>query len=204
MSGQIGQYTGSFDTDACVSDACKATLSAPSSLTQGETFLKMHADQHGGKRRRSQRVRQRGGAAPYPADFSDMLPAALRASAEAVPLDNAFAQLPQFVGKYGMSGGRRTRRAQHGAGFGYTPGATNAPNYMILSPAEEPKAFLNPQWYTENLVVPTFQGPVNAMAQQSYNNQFNYAQRAGSRKRRAAQRRKSVQRKRRASKNRKH
>jgi hypothetical protein len=53
---------------------------------------------------------------------------------------------------------------------------------MILSPAEEPKAFLNPQWYTENQVVPSFQGPANAFAQQSYNNQFNYAQRAGSRK----------------------
>jgi hypothetical protein len=167
-------------------------------LTQGETFLKMHADQHGGKRRRSRRA-QRGGAAPYPADFSDMLPAALRTSAEAAPLDNAFAQLPQFVGKYGMSGGRRTRRAQRGgAGFGYTPGATNAPNYMILSPAEEPKAFLNPQWYTENMVVPTFQGPVNAMAQQSYNNQFKYGQGGGSRRRRSAMRRKSAQRKRRA------
>jgi hypothetical protein len=168
----------------------------------------MHVDQHGGKRSRRNRNRrhrkQRGGAAPYPADFSVMLPADLRASAEATPLDGAFAQLPQFVGKYGMSGGRRTRRAQRGAGFGYTPGATNAPNYMILSPAEEPKAFLNPQWYTENQVVPTFQGPVNAFAQQSYNNQFNYAQRAGSRRRRAVQRRKTMQRKRRAALRRKH
>jgi hypothetical protein len=55
---------------------------------------------------------------------------------------------------------------------------------MILSPQDEPKAFLNPQWYTENEVVPSFQGPTNAFAQQSYNNQFNYAQRAGSRRHR--------------------
>jgi hypothetical protein len=106
-------------------------------------------------------------------------------------LDSAFAQLPQFVGKYGMSGGSRRRGSRrsggrgtrkHGGGFGYTPGPALASNYMILSPQDEPKAFLNPQWYTENQVVPSFQGPVNAFAQQSYNNQFNYAQRAGSRK----------------------
>ena len=93
----------------------------------------------------------------------------------------------------GVGGRRKTRGRRHGrkahrkghrgGGFGYTPGSPNAPNYMILSPAEEPKAFLNPQWYTENMVVPSFQGPVNAFAQQSYNNQFNYAQRAGSRRR---------------------
>jgi hypothetical protein len=96
---------------------------------------------------------------------------------------NSFAQLPAFVGKYGgVGGGRRTRKQRGGSGFGYTPGPTNVPNYMILSPQDEPKAFLNPQWYTENEVVPSFQGPTNAFAQQSYNNQFNYAQRAGSRK----------------------
>ena len=59
---------------------------------------------------------------------------------------------------------------------------------MILSPAEEPKAFLNPQWYTENTVVPSFKGPENALAQQSYNNQFVYAQRAGTRRARKASR----------------
>ena len=35
---------------------------------------------------------------------------------------------------------------------------------MILSPSEEPAAFLNPQWYTENQVVPSFRGPANAYA----------------------------------------
>jgi len=66
---------------------------------------------------------------------------------------------------------------------------------MILSPQDEPKAFLNPQWYTENEVVPSFQGPTNAFAQQSYNNQFNYAQRAGSRKGRKAQKARKASRK---------
>jgi hypothetical protein len=31
---------------------------------------------------------------------------------------------------------------------------------MILSAAEEGQAFLNPQWYNENLVNPNFRGPV--------------------------------------------
>ena len=155
---------------------------------------------HGGRRHRrssrgrkhTRRHRQRGGAAPYPGDFSQTLPTSMHAAADVAPLDSAFAQLPQFVGKYGMSGGsRRSRRGRrgsrkgtrkHGGGFGYTPGPALASNYMILSPQDEPKAFLNPQWYTENQVVPSFQGPTNAFAQQSYNNQFNYAQRAGSRK----------------------
>ena len=33
---------------------------------------------------------------------------------------------------------------------------------------------LNPQWYNENLVVPSFQGPVNSYAQQAYENQIAY------------------------------
>ncbi len=142
-----------------------------------------------------------GGAADYPSQFSELLPNGMHAAADVSKLDAAFAQLPQFVGKYGGVGGSRRRRgsrraakskrrgskrAHRGGGFGYTPGATNVPNYMILSPSEEPKAFLNPQWYTENQVVPSFKGPENAFAQQSYNNQFNYAQRAGSKKSRKA------------------
>ena len=186
-------------------------MSAPSSLSQGQTFDRLTAGLHGGRRgsrrgsRRSRRNTRRnmrrrrnmmGGAADYPSQFSELLPNGMHAAADVSKLDAAFAQLPQFVGKYGGVGGSRraskskrraskSKRAHRGGGFGYTPGATNVPNYMILSPAEEPKAFLNPQWYTENEVVPTFKGPENAFAQQSYNNQFNYAQRAGSRKRRS-------------------
>ena len=205
------QYSGSFDTDTCTSAACASALSAPNSTNQGQMFDRMTAAFHGGKRhhnnrkskkasrkskkasRKHRRAVQRGGAAPYPGEFSQMLPADMHAAADVNKLDTAFAQLPAFVGKYGLAqaGGsrrhrkgsrkttRRVHRKQQAGGFGYTPGSPTAPNYMILSPAEEPKAFLNPQWYTENQVVPTFQGPVNAFAQQSYNNQFNYAQRAG-------------------------
>lgn len=126
--------------------------------------------------------RMRGGAVDYPSAFSTLLPNDLRGPADVDYTFKSFAQLPSFVGKYGGVGGRRSRKQRGGNGFGYTPGPTNAPNYMILSPQDEPKAFLNPQWYTENTVVPSFQGPVNAMANQSYNNQFNYAQRAGTRK----------------------
>lgn len=182
-------------------------MSAPSSLSQGLTFGRLTAGLHGGKRksrrgsrrgsrksRRSNRRNMMGGAVEYPGQFSELLPSGMHAAADIGKLDTAFAQLPQFVGKYGGVGGSRRRRGSRrgskrhgtrrhrGGGFGYTPGAATAANYMILSPAEEPKAFLNPQWYTENQVVPSFKGPENAFAQQSYNNQFNYAQRAGSRK----------------------
>lgn len=182
----------SLYTDGCSSAACQANLSAPNSLTQGRTFLEMNKALHGGRRsrktshsrkrshRRRNTRRQRGGAADYPSVFGELLPKSMHAAADIGELDTAFGQLPSFVGKYGGVGGRRTRK-HRGGGFGYTPGPTSG-SAMILSPAEEPKAFLNPQWYTENQVVPSFQGPVNAFAQQSYNNQFNYAQRAGTRR----------------------
>jgi hypothetical protein len=45
---------------------------------------------------------------------------------------------------------------------------------MLLTPQEEPAAMLNPQWYNENMVVPSFQGPANSYAQQAYENQIAY------------------------------
>ena len=45
---------------------------------------------------------------------------------------------------------------------------------MLLTPEEEPAAMLNPQWYNENMVVPSFQGPANSYAQQAYENQIAY------------------------------
>ena len=183
----------SLYTDGCSSAGCSAALSAPSSLTQGRMFADMTRTLHGGRRRRgrrshTRRLQQRGGAADFPSAFSSsaLLPSNMHSAADIGALDTAFSQLPQFVGKYGGSGGSRKAhgrrgRKTRGGGFGYTPGPAVASNYMILSPSEEPKAFLNPQWYTENQVVPSFQGPTNAFAQQSYNNQFNYAQRAGRR-----------------------
>ncbi len=155
--------------------------------------MKMTANYHGGKRRRSatrksrkahrrasrkaqrgaSRTQQRGGAgAPYPGEFSALLPQDMHAAADITKLDQAYAQLPEFAGKYGMSGGA------------LAPASANAPS-MILSAAEEPKAFLNPQWYTENQVVPSFKGPENALVAQQAP-QFAYAQKAGKRKSRKA------------------
>ena len=182
----MSQYTGNFDTDSCVSGQCQAALSAPSSLTQGQQFAAMTKDFHGGAKKNSRKNRKmntrknnrrtmRGGSAEYPNQFSQLLPTDMHAAADVTSQDAAFAQLPEFVGKYGMSGGRRRR--MHG---GIAP--VNAPA-MILTPQEEPAAFLNPQWYNENLVVPSYKGPENAYAASQYANQSSYSQKAGRRSR---------------------
>jgi len=112
----------------------------------------------------------RGGAVDYPTQFSEVLPVDMHSGARITSLDNAFAQLPSFAGKYGMSGGKRSRRnhrntrRQRGG-----VAAVNAPP-MILTPQEEPAAFLNPQWYTENQVVPSFKGPDNSYVQKAGKN----------------------------------
>ena len=158
-------YTGSYESDARVSPQCTNTLSTTSSLPQGETFAKMTSTFHGGRMRR-----MRGGSASYPGSFQEVLPTSLHGQANISSLDSAFAQLPEYAGKYGMSGGKRknTRKMRGGVA------PVNAPA-MILSPGEEPAAFLNPQWYTENQVVPSFKGPDNA-----------YVQKAGRRHRKAS------------------
>lgn len=188
------QYSGS-----CESGACNAAFGAGSSLSQGETFAKMTAAFHGGRRsrkashkgsrkahrkgsRKSHRKsgrkarRMHGGSAAFPAAFSDILPSDMHAAADISSIDKAYAQLPEFAGKYGMSGGA----------LGSSP--IDAPS-MLITPGEERAAFLNPQWYTENEVVPSFKGP----------------QSAGSRKRKASKKssrkaRKASKKSRRASK----
>lgn len=182
------QYAGNWNTDGCTSAACSNTLAATSSLSQGNTFADLTKTLHGGKR--YSRKNQRGGMADYPGEFSETLPSDMHAAAYVQGQDAAFAALPQFVGKYGMSGGKRRknsrRHRKHGGGFGYTPGPANAPNYMILSPQEEGGAMLNPQWYTENLVVPSYQAPISGYAAQAsaqYANQVDYKQHAGKRSR---------------------
>ena len=178
----MSQYDG-YQTDGCVSPACQAQFGASSSLTQGETFATMTKAFHGGRKnsRKMNRKNRRmnGGAADFPSAFDATLPADMHQQANIGPLDKAFGDLPQFVGKYGMSGGRNSRR-RHRMRGGVAPITAPA---MILTPQEEPAAFLNPQWYTENQVVPSFHGPVNALAAQQYANQFNYAQKAGKRSR---------------------
>jgi hypothetical protein len=156
------------------------TLGASSSLTQGQEFDRITAPLHGGKRsrrqakraRRSHRMRGGGDMAAYPSQFSEMLPADMHSSARIGALDTSFAELPQFIGKYGnQTGGRRSRRASRKHRGGMAP--LSMPS-MLLTAAEEPAAMLNPQWYTENLVVPSFQGPANSYAQQAYENQIAY------------------------------
>lgn len=211
------QYSGSLDTDGCSSGACNTALSAASSLDQGRTFATMTAKYHGGRRsrkasrkmnrksrrasrrmnrrsrrasRRMNRRAQRGGMADYPSQFSTLLPSDMHAAADVTKLDNAFAQLPAFAGKYGMSGGarKRTARARRGGGFGYTPGPSTG-SAMILSPSEEPQAFLNPQWYTENQVVPSFVGPANGLVQKAGKRRSSRKHRKAHRKGRKASRR---------------
>ena len=172
----------SLYTDGCTSQDCMNTLSAPSSLTQGQTFDRITAPLHGGRRnrnrknRRTNRIRKmRGGfdaQAAYPSQFSEMLPQDMHASARIGALDTSFAALPQFIGKYGnQMGGARRRKTNRRLRGGMAP--ITMPS-MLLTPEEEPAAMLNPQWYTENLVVPSFQGPANSYAQQAYENQIAY------------------------------
>ena len=193
-------------SDACVGPQCMNALSASSSLSQGEQFVKL-ARVHGGKRRTTQRrgtqrrgtqrrgtmSRMRGGSASYPDSFSELLPQDLHGMANISSQDNAFAQLPSFVGKYGgMTGGRRTRKMKMKGGV-----ASVTDSSMILAPSEEPAAFLNPQWYNENQVVPSFKGPENAYANQQemqYKTQFDYTQKAGRRQRKRAMKRRSTRR----------
>lgn len=204
----MSQYTGSYQTDGCVGELCGPMFSETSSLSQGSQFANMTKDFHGGKRRiqrsqRSQRKnrntrntrntrnqrnqrkqRQNGGSvAAYPASFSDTLPQNMHASANITSLDKAFDALPSFAGKYGtMTGGKRNTRKTKKMKGGIA--RINAPG-MILTAPEERAAFLNPQWYTENTVIPSFKGPDNSYAAQSqaqYANQFAYTQKAGSKR----------------------
>lgn len=200
----------------CPDGRCGSVLSAATSLTQGQTFAEMTKNFHGGKRsrknnsrrnrnmkggrksrrshrrntRRSRRSYRRnnmmGGAASYPNEFSETLPQNMHEAARITSLDKAFAQLPEFAGKYGTGqagGSRRTRRSRRG-GLMYGGMADVGAPSMILSAAEEPKAFLNPQWYNENQVIPSFKGPENAYAASQQAAQQTYAAKGGKRSRR--------------------
>ena len=152
---------------SCPNGACETAFGASNSLRQGQQFADLTKAYHGGRHHRSRATRNRrshrrsrrmrGGAhASFPGEFSQVLPQDMHAAADITSLDTAFAQLPQFAGKYGMTGGSRRsrRRRQYG---GVAPVDASA---MILSPTEEGQAFLNPQWYNENMVNPNFRGPV--------------------------------------------
>ena len=144
---------------------CSSALSANSSLPQGEAFAKMTSSFHGG--RSTRRHRMRGGAlasmgAPF-ANAFDNLPTDMRDVAGLGKIDAAFNQLPEFAGKYGMAGGRRsTRRHRMRGGV-----ADLAASDMILTPAEAAQAGLHPQWVNENLVVPSFKSPDSVLVQKA-------------------------------------
>lgn len=139
-------------------EACAAAFSANSSLTQGENFAKMTATYHGGRRTRTRRSARRfpmrGGAVEL-ADYSkafENLPADMQGTAGIANLNKAFADLGQFRQAGGKRSTRSTRRMKGGV-------AELTASDMLLTPQEEGQAFLNPQWYTENLVTPGFKGP---------------------------------------------
>ena len=166
-------YSGSYDTDTCQSPNCGSVLTASSSNSQGQKFQALTKNYHGGRRRTLRRMR--GGAVDYPSQFSEVLPVDLHNGARITSLDSAFSQLPAFVGKYGMQGGRggrsgrsrhtrRRRRNRNTMRGGMAP--IQAPTWF-LTPKEEGQAFLNPQFYTENQVVPSFKGPDNSYVQKA-------------------------------------
>jgi hypothetical protein len=151
-------------------------VNAPSSLSQGGQFAAMTAAYHGGRRHR-----MRGGAASYPDQFGDVLPNDMRAAADIGKLDAGMAELPSFAGKYGMAGGRRTRKMRGGVA------EINAPA-MILSQQEAAAAMLHPQWTNENLVVPGYKGPDNALVQKAGRRKASRKNRKASRNNRKASR----------------
>jgi len=150
-----------------------------SSLNQGQNFQKLTAAYHGGSRKnrasnkkmakkmgkKTGTKRMRGGGsfftpyADYPTSMDTMLPSDIRALARLAPLDAKFAELPAIERAAGvpMSGGYRTRRNRRKMRGGQSP--IDAPS-MLLTSAEEMDARLNPQWYTENTVIPNFRGPL--------------------------------------------
>ena len=143
---------------------------------------------------RRKSLKQRGGAAAYPDAFDARLPADLVDLSRTAGLDKALADLPQFTGTYGLqTGGRRNRknsrkasrknrknsrkasrknrknsrkasRKQRGGAFGDEAMSVPDSSKLLLSPEMERFAFVNPQFYNENVVNPNFQAPYNAYA----------------------------------------
>ena len=105
----------------------------------------------------------RGGAfftpySEYSSAFDQVLPTELHGAARVSGLDAKFVELPaveRAAGVPGMAGGGRKRRTMRGGVADIA-----APSMILQTPAEEAEARLNPQWYTENTVVPDFRGPI--------------------------------------------
>lgn len=74
-------------------------------------------------------------------------------SASSAPMVSTPSGLMPMAGGGRRSGSRR--RTMRGG-----QAAINAPTMLLSSPEEETAARLNPQWYTENTVIPGFRGPL--------------------------------------------
>jgi hypothetical protein len=169
-------------------NTCNPSYPTTGSLDQGANFAKLTASYHGGRRRnmrsKSRMVRRsvrrsnhRGGSfvtpySDYPSATEQLLPSDLRALAHVSNLDAKFVELPDIQRAAGvpMAGGSRSRRnrrnrrnsrktQRRGHRGGNAP--INAPSMILSTPQEEAAARLNPQWYTENTVIPNFRGPVS-------------------------------------------
>jgi len=151
---------------------CNPQFPSTSSVDQGVQFAKLTAGFHGGSRKtisknkrmpRSKRTNMRGGAfftpySEYSTAFDQVLPTELHESARISGLDAKFVELPaveRAAGVPGMAGGGRKRRTMRGGVADIA-----APSMILQTPAEEAQARLNPQWYTENTIVPDFRGPI--------------------------------------------
>ena len=136
------------------------------------------------RHRRSMR-KQRGGAAEYPQSFSETLPISLRGPADVASLDTAFAQLPQYNGKYGGVGGSRRRKQRGGALSGAGIAESGS---LLLPPALEVEAGMgmNSQFATENTVNSNFKalpnGPLASQVESAMANQIRYTAKGGRRK----------------------
>jgi len=154
------------------STTCNPHFPSTSSVDQGVQFAKLTAGFHGGARKtvrknkrmpRSKRTKMRGGAfftpySEYSSAFDQVLPTELHGAARISGLDAKFVELPaveRAAGVPGMAGGGRKRRTMRGGVADIA-----APSMILQTPAEEAQARLNPQWYTENTVVPDFRGPI--------------------------------------------
>jgi hypothetical protein len=142
-----------------------------SSLNQGTQFAKMTTSYHGGakktKRSKNRKMhngrKMKGGSftpyAEYPTAMDSALPQDLREMARISPLDASFTELPAIEKAAGvvMKGGYKNKTKKRG---GSVQASINAPTMLLTTPQEEEAARLNPQWYTENTVIPNFRGPL--------------------------------------------
>lgn len=160
-----------------------------------------HRKVHIAHRKKNNRksLKQRGGAAAYPDSFEARLPADLVNQSGTAGLDKALEDLPQFTGTYGLqTGGRRKSRSnrknsrknrkasrksrksrknrkasrtQRGGAFGDAAMSVDDSSKLLLTPEMERYAFVNPQFYNENVVNPNFQAPYSAYIQSQVNAQ---------------------------------